>query len=132
MRLIALVLVTGALAGPVAAQQALGPEAFERYATGKTLYYGSEGMVYGAEQYLPGRRVIWAFVGQPCKFGTWYPVGDEICFVYDTEPGAHCWTFFQSGSGLRAQFAGDPSGAGLVEVDQSAEPLACPGPDVGV
>lgn len=132
MRLDALALIFAALASPLAAQQALGPEAFERYATGKTLYYGSEGTVYGAEQYLPNRRVIWAFLGEPCKYGTWYPRGDEICFVYDNEPDAHCWTFFQTASGLRAQFSGDPSGTALVEVDQSADPLACPGPDVGI
>ena len=132
MRLTAFVMLIGGLASPLAAQDILGPEAFERYTTGKTLTYSTEGMVYGAEQYLPNRRVIWAFVGKPCKYGTWYPRDEEICFVYDTDPDAHCWTFFQTGSGLRAQFSGDPPGAALVELAQSTDPLVCPGPDVGV
>jgi hypothetical protein len=138
MRLTALPALFLALAlapGGLAAQdgpQPMPPEAFESYATGKTLYYGTEQGVYGAEQYLPGRRVIWAFLDEPCKRGIWHPAGDQVCFVYDTDPETHCWTFYRSGSGLRAHFQGDPDGAPLIEVGQSPDPLFCPGPDVGV
>jgi hypothetical protein len=132
MRPTALALLIGALASPLAAQEALGPEAFESYTTGKTLRFGAGGQVYGAEQYLPGRRVIWAFLGEPCKYGAWFARGEEICFVYDDEPGAHCWKFFIKDNVLLAEFTDAPFEAPLVEVSQSPDPLACPGPDVGV
>ena len=106
-------------------------EEFEAYATGKTLSYAQGAEIWGTEQYLPGRRVVWAFSADECQYGTWYPQGDEICFVYDNDPTPQCWTFWKQGSGLRARFMGDPDGTELAEVDQSDEPLACPGPDVG-
>lgn len=130
--LIAPALLSTVGAGRLAAQEALGAAAFERYVTGKTLYYGANGEVYGAEQYLPGRRVIWAFEGDVCKFGVWFPRGEEICFAYEDEPETHCWRFFLSAGGLRAEFSGAPLDAPLVEVEQSPAPLGCPGPDVGV
>ena len=106
---------------------------FEAYATGKTLTYGLGGEVYGIEQYLPGRRVLWAFTGDECRKGYWYEAGQEICFVYETDPeGPQCWTFHHMGTGIRARFVGDPNGADLSEVAQSPSPLRCAGPDTGV
>jgi hypothetical protein len=106
---------------------------FEAYATGKTLTYGLGGEVYGIEQYLPGRRVLWAFKGDECRKGYWYEAGQEICFVYEKDPdGPQCWTFHRMGDGIRARFVGDPNGADLSEVAQSSSPLTCAGPDVGV
>ena len=107
------------------------PEAFEAYVTGQTLTFGVAGQPYGVEQYLPGRRVIWAFVGEECREGDWFPVGDQICFEYDNEPGRlHCWTFFEGSEGLMARAEG-LGGTELVEVQRSPEPMYCPGPDVG-
>ena len=105
---------------------------FERYSTGKTLSYAYGGSVFGTEQYLPGRRVVWAFSEEECRTGSWYPQGDDICFVYDDNGTPQCWQFFLGEGGLRAQFMDDPEGAELSEVAQTPEPLACPGPDVGV
>ena len=103
---------------------------FEAYVTGRTLTFGVDGLVYGIEQYLPGRRVIWAFVGEECREGHWFEVGSHICFEYDDEPGQlHCWSFYQTEDGLRARSMG--IGTDLVEVEQSPEPMFCPGPDVG-
>lgn len=132
MRLPAFILMLALLPTTLAAQEALTPDTFDAYATGKTLYYGTGGAVYGAEQYLPGHRVIWAFAGEPCKRGSWYPSGNQVCFVYESDPDTHCWTFYDTGAGLRAQFESDPDSTPLVEVDQSPDPLFCPGPDVGV
>ncbi|MGQ0566143.1 MAG: hypothetical protein ACT4OK_13890 [Gemmobacter sp.] len=106
---------------------------FESYATGKTLTYGLGGEVYGIEQYLPGRRVLWAFKGDICREGYWYEAGQEICFVYEQDVGGpQCWTFHRIEGGIRARFTGDPNGADLSEVAQSSSPLVCSGPDVGV
>ena len=106
---------------------------FESYATGKTLTYGLGGEIYGTEQYLPGRRVLWAFKGDACRKGYWYAAGQEICFVYEQDPdGPQCWTFHRIDDGIRARFVGDPNGADLSEVAQSSSPLLCAGPDVGV
>lgn len=125
--------LTAINAGPLsaAAQEPMTAEEFDAYATGKTLSYAQGAEIWGTEQYLPGRRVVWAFSADECQYGTWYPQGDEICFVYDNDPTPQCWTFWKQGSGLRARFMGDPDGTELAEVDQSDEPLACPGPDVG-
>jgi hypothetical protein len=129
-----LALVTPALAHeatPVADAPMTGAE-FEAYATGKTLSFAQDGVVWGAEQYLPGRRVIWAFTDDECQYGHWYEDQGNICFLYDNDLDPQCWRFFREAGGLRAIFMGADGGTSLSEVGQSSEPLNCPGPDVGV
>lgn len=120
------------LAGPALADTAMSAPEFERYSTGRTLSYAYGGSIFGTEQYLPGRRVIWAFAGEECRSGSWYPQDGDICFVYDDDGTPQCWQFFQGPGGLRAQFMDDPDGSELSEVAQTPDPLSCPGPDVGV
>ena len=120
---------------PLGAETAPGLTAqqFEDYTTGKVLTYGIAGAAYGIEQYLPGRKVVWAFVGAECRTGTWYEADQLICFVYDDRPDdPQCWSFYLGSGGLQAHFAGDPAGQGLIEVEQSSGPMPCAGPDLGV
>ena len=105
---------------------------FEAYAEGKTLSYAQDGVVWGSEQYLPGRKVVWAFTEDDCQYGHWFEEQGNICFVYDNDPAPQCWRFFREASGLRAIFMGVDGGTSLSEVAQSTTPLNCPGPDVGV
>ncbi len=128
--LLALALLAAAPAG--AGDAPMTAAEFESYATGRTLTYGIGGQIYGIEQYLPGRRVRWAFAGDVCRIGHWYESGAEICFVYEHDQTPQCWMFFRTGEGLRARFMGDGDATDLSEVAQSDAPLACAGPDVGV
>ena len=114
------------------AQTAMTAAEFEAYATGKTLTYSVTGEVYGAEQYLPGRRVVWAFKDDQCADGVWYEEAGLICFTYENMVDPQCWNFYLGDAGLRAEFVGDAAGSELSEVAQSAKPLSCAGPDVGV
>ena len=127
-----LALIALLLPGVLHAQTPMTAEEFDAYSTGKTLTYANGGAVYGVEQYLPGRRVRWAFVDDTCRIGHWYPQGAEICFVYEDAADPQCWTFALVDGKLRARFAADPVGTDLTEVEQTADPLACTGPDVGV
>ena len=134
MRLPALLLALG-LAVPLAAAEPGRPltaAEFDAATVGRTLYYNSGGLAYGAEQYLPGRRVIWAFMGDDCRKGEWYEQDGFICFVYEDTPEPQCWTFFKAAGGLTARFRGDPLGLPLVAVEESTEPMQCLGPDLGV
>lgn len=152
-----LVLMFGtALAGPVFAQTlppAPPPEAmppvtsvdpaygtpltgdeFDSYSTGKTLTYAQGSVVWGTEQYLPDRKVRWAFTDDECKLGYWFEQADhQICFVYEADGILQCWQFFHSeNGGLLARYVNDPKETMLSEVAQSDQPLACMGPKVGV
>ncbi|WP_336461730.1 hypothetical protein [Frigidibacter sp. MR17.24] len=109
----------------------LTAEEFDALSVGRTLTYAAGGRVYGTEQYLPNRRVIWAFTGDVCKSGHWFPEGDEICFAYEDVADLQCWTFFQTPGGIAAKFRGDPAGDPLIAVQDSDQPLPCM-PDVGV
>ena len=102
---------------------------FDAYATGKTLFYAQGGTVWGAEQYLPGHQVLWAFTDQPCEYGQWHEEQGAICFVYQGKTGTNCWYFYHGAAGLLARFVGGSSL--LSEVGQTAEPMNCPGPLVG-
>ncbi|MBL4917959.1 hypothetical protein [Szabonella alba] len=131
--LAALLALATLLALPAHSETRMTADEFEAYATGKTLTYGENGRVYGVEQYLPNRRVRWAFVDDTCRLGHWYDNGgDEICFVYEHDATPQCWTFHKGPGGLRARFTNIPDSTELSEVQQTDEPLACTGPDVGV
>ena len=104
---------------------------FEAYVTGRTLTFIDGGVPYGTEEYLPGRRVRWAFVGDQCRDGYWYDTGGQICFVYEDNPEPQCWVFTREAGGLSAKFMGEDDGRQLYEAAQSDEPLHCPGPDLG-
>lgn len=114
------------------AETAMTAAEFDAYATGKTLTYSVAGEVYGAEQYLPGRHVVWAFKDDQCADGVWYEKAGLICFAYENMGDPQCWNFYLGENGLRAEYVGDSTGSNLSEVAQSAKPLSCAGPDVGV
>lgn len=106
-------------------------EEFESYVTGRTLTFGTHGVPYGVEQFKDGRRVLWAFIGQECREGVWFPQDEQICFAYEDEPRTHCWYFWKTEDGLRARFAEDAPGDELYEIEQSPQPMFCPGPQIG-
>ena len=133
---VAVAFAAGTVGVPEASAQSQTPmtaEEFDAYVTGRTLTYGIDGRVYGIEQYLSGRRVLWAFVGEECREGVWYPQDEEICFVYDHDPAnPQCWVFWQTDRGLMARFTGPGGMTELVEVEQSETPMSCEGPAIGV
>ena len=108
----------------------LTPAEFGSYATGRTLAYAADGTVWGQEQYLANRQVMWAFTGQDCQFGQWYPQGNAVCFIYEGDEEPKCWNFYMGPRGLIAQLIGSDV-TPLSEVGQSSEPLECQGPQVG-
>ena len=124
--------LTLASANQALAETAMTAAEFDAYATGKTLTYSVAGEVYGAEQYLPDRHVVWAFKDDQCADGVWYEDAGLICFAYENMGDPQCWNFYLGTSGLRAEFVGPNGSSSLSEVAQSAKPLACAGPDVGV
>ena len=105
---------------------------FEAYVEGRTLYYGFDGQDYGAEEYLPNRRVRWSFLDGECLDGQWYEAGDLICFVYDEMPDPQCWSFFRRGGGIVARFENGSDGLELYQTREARGPLMCLGPEVGV
>lgn len=121
----------------------MSPDDFSSYVTGKTLFYEIGGTAYGAEHYMIGHRVVWAYLGQPCRRGHWFPASDgRICFLYEDNADApDCWHFYREPAGLRAQFLGSEIGKEgatqqsslqVVEVRSSPKPLRCPGSAAGV
>lgn len=120
-------------AGASAADPKMSASSFEAYTTGKTLFYGRNGSSYGAERYLPNRRVIWSFLDGECKDGSWYPQGENICFLYDDRPDdPQCWSFTQGPNGLIAQFDDGGQSSPLYEARDTGEEMVCLGPEVGV
>jgi hypothetical protein len=113
-------------------QPSLTAEEFETHVTGKTVTYSQFGSLFGIEEYLPDRQVRWSVAENTCQYGSWYPQGRDICFVYEDDPTPHCWTFWRDKDRLVALSVGAGPGEELHEVERSDQPLSCPGPDVGV
>lgn len=110
----------------------LGADAFNHATLGFTLGYSHAGQTYGHEQYLPDKRVIWAFSDEDCMTGRWQQQGDQICFTYDREGPVQCWRFWLEGGKLVGRYGDDPPGNELYETSRSPKPLACAPPDVGM
>ncbi len=131
MRLITLIL--WALTSlPAVAQSQMSSEEFDAYTRGKTLYYGNNSEPYGAEIYLPNRRVRWSFLDGQCRDGEWYEADGLICFVYEDGPDPQCWSFQLGTAGLIARFENDPATTPLYEANESTEEMLCLGPKIGV
>lgn len=117
---------------PLPALAAMSGAEFDEYTRGKTLHYEVDGMAYGVEEYLGGKRVRWSFLDGECKEGTWYEADGMICFLYEDAPGdPQCWTFERRASKLVAQFGREPGATELYEA-RRGEPMLCLGPEVGV
>ena len=115
---------------PALAQTPLGPHEFDALTRGRTFLFENGGVPFGAEQYLPNRRVRWSFLDGDCTEGRWFPSGSMICFSYEAIEHPQCWTVFDDG-GLIARFEG-PGGPELSEMRRTAEPLDCPAEYLGV
>ncbi|MBT8154792.1 hypothetical protein KMP13_13030 [Epibacterium ulvae] len=122
-------LILSALA---AEAEPLTAERFDSYTQGKTVYYDSNGVPYGAETYLRNRRVRWSFLDGACQEGSWYPEGEQICFLYDGSDLAQCWDFELSENGISAVLESEFGRTELQEVPPNDRQLICPGPEVGV
>lgn len=88
-----LALLALAAASPALADDPMSAAEFEAYVTGKTLFYSHLGVEYGVEQYLPGRRVKWAFLDGDCRDGRWYQQDDMICFTYEGDIARNAGAF---------------------------------------
>lgn len=111
------------------AEQPMTATAFDTYATGKTITYGPiDGDIYGQEQYLPNRRVIWQPIGGDCVTGVWFESKGNICFRYNNNPQAKCWQFYEHPDGLRATFMNRPGTDNLYQLNTTPDPILCPGP----
>lgn len=120
------------LVTPGLAETPISPEQFEAHVTGKTLTYQQFDYIFGVEEYLPDRKVRWSTAPDECQYGSWYPQGKDICFVYEYDPTPACWTFWMKDGALVALSTTGLPGEELHEVQASDQGLPCPGPDVGV
>ena len=116
---------------PALAETPVTADQFEAHVTGRTVTYRQFGSIFGVEEYLDGRKVRWSTAPNLCQYGSWYPEGDSICFVYEYDPTPACWTFWMRDGALVALSTLDAPGAELYEVARDQTPLPCPGPDVG-
>lgn len=114
------------LATPALAEDgpALTGSEFEAFVTGKSFTHSEAGSSYGAEEYLPGQRVVWQD-GNGCIRGRWQVVAGLICFDYEGEATRWCWSYRREGAGLVARLMGDPN-ASQVSLQPQTGPLNCP------
>lgn len=114
-----------------AAETPITADEFEAHVTGKTLTYQQFDSAFGTEEYLPDRKVRWSTAPNECLYGSWFPQGDKICFVYEYNPTPICWSFWLRDGELVALSETGLAGEELHEVAASDQGLPCPGPDIG-
>lgn len=129
----ALALALALAAAPAAAEERLDAAAFEALAQGRTLFFTRDGAPYGAEQYLPGRRVIWQYADGSCSEGVWFAAEGALCFLYEHAERPQCWIFARRGEARFARRPGQPAGTpGELRLSRITEtPLVCGAPGLG-
>lgn len=117
------------MAAPAWAETPLTAAEFEARTAGRTMTYAREGRIWGREQYLAGRKVIWAFEGEDCKYGIWDELAPGlICFAYDDAPQEQeCWRFYDRQEGLFAQSELAPEAGMLAAMAESDKGMVCGG-----
>ena len=125
-------LIVSLLPVTAGAETPLSAEAFEARVLGKTLYFLLDDGAFGAEQYLPNRRVRWQFPDGTCEEGRWYPEGETLCFVYENDQRPQCWLVRDRGGVIVAYLSTAPADRPIHADRMDEEPLNCPGPDLGV
>ena len=110
----------------------ISPAEFERRVEGKTLSFAKDGLPVGVEQYLRGRRVIWAFVDGQCEMGRYFVQDDNICFEYDKFGVSYCWVFFEQEGQMHGHLVGETPEDSLVVVGESDAPINCVPDGLGV
>lgn len=125
-----LMLCATVLATAAGAETPLDAATFEARTTGRTFAFSTGADPFGHEWYRPGRRVIWAFSGDACIEGRWYPeerpTGTAICFAYDDLPEKQCWHVYDAPDGLAARFLDDVENSLLYEVRETESGIVCP------
>lgn len=116
---------------PAGDEAGMSAAEFDAYTRGRTFHYAEGGTPYGIEEYLPGQRVRWSYLGGECRAGRWYAQDGAICFVYEDNPVPQCWAFRRGASGLTARFLGE-SDTLLYEMRSTDTPMDCAGPYTGV
>lgn len=124
-------LCLAAAATAAAAESPLSADAFDALTQGRTMTWAEYGQTYGVEYYLPGRRVRWTVLGEDCKTGHWYQDGPAICFVYEDKIDPVCWEITRTTTGLLARLTTAELGTEPVVIEETSEPMACFGPEVG-
>jgi hypothetical protein len=118
------------------AETLLTAEEFQAYIARDTITYGYSNGVRGTADYGPDRTLTWAFEGEPCFKGQWFPRGDEICFAFEDGTLSACWHMALGPNGIFGTMTAPPSDTPeplrIFETARSAEPLLCRPPDVGV
>lgn len=106
---------------------------FQELVSGRTLSFDRHGKPFGAEQYFPDKRVIWAFEDGTCQFGIWFDNADgQICFAYEGGSGSICWDFSMRSDGvLTARSEGSAPENDLSVSANTPDPIDCPLPDIG-
>lgn len=118
-------------AAPAFAEDPVTADEFDSLTLGRSMTWSDYGTVYGLEQYLPGRRVRWAAIGEDCTLGHWYADGPAICFKYEADSEPDCWIITRSPTGFDALYTANPPGTPPVAVAETPDPPACPGPEIG-
>jgi hypothetical protein len=98
---------------------------FDAYVTGRTLTYRYPDGSTGTEAYLSDRRVMWSSRAGICQYGVWYESKGDICFRYDHDPLAKCWTFYNEPGGLRSIYTTNPPYPVIHEMLDRTDPLIC-------
>ena len=106
----------------------MSAEEFDAYTKDKTVTYANRDGHAGEEAYLDGRRVRWADENGFCSDGTWYQMGEMICFDYGEDSLPQCWWFYLEEYGLRAEFVDLSDDSTLFETGRDSEPVQCEAP----
>lgn len=115
-----------ALPSALQAQDFMDVVEFEAFVTGKTLDFIEDGQPYGSEEFLPGRRVNWRYVGEiDCHAGTYEQNAEYICFNYDGEDELSCSTFWLEGDKLMSRFSDALPDEPLSIATAAQQPLSC-------
>ncbi|MCB5410552.1 hypothetical protein [Pseudogemmobacter faecipullorum] len=113
--------------GDAASDPPLTAAEFDALTRGRTMdTHDADIGLYGVETFLSGKRVIWRDA-ERCMHGSWEQVGEQICFLYEDNPGRPvCWTYHDRGGWLMGFYEGRRDSVPIM-LYPAQGPLVCDG-----
>ncbi len=123
------------LAFPAVAENAfLTAQEFEALTKGRVFAtWQSDGVtLFGHEEFLPGRKVMWKYADGECLPGRWAFENGSVCYRYDGDDDPSCLRYTKDGSRIIGEQWGTdgPAGSRVVLSVSDDGPLNCVGGDI--
>jgi hypothetical protein len=114
------------LPAPALAEPPMTAGEFAAYVGTDTITYGYSDGTVGIADYGPDHTLRWRYEGEAaCVNGRYRQSGNLLCFDFEVQDLAACWSFYRTAGGLHGRGVKEVDGLRIFQINRSALPMSC-------